>query len=278
MPTATLHDGQTIDLVIRGDGPVTLLLPVRPDHIEGPEADALRAYGADPALGRSLIDGLSDLARVVAFDYEGHLFAHPKPDTLTPRNVVADILAVADAAGADRIAWYGYSWLGMIGIQLALVTDRLIGLAVGGYPPLDGPYEELLRTTVAGYELATGARAPGSPDDPWASTSMSPDQHRQFVTLYEALQGFDERDALRRITYPRTVIVGEEDEIDYGPVWGDVHVSIGRAVARHREELERAGWTVHVLAGLDHMGAMQAAQVLPILRRWSAQVSEAALA
>jgi pimeloyl-ACP methyl ester carboxylesterase len=278
MPTATrtaiLQDGSAIDLVIQGAGATTLLLPVNPDPVEGPKAEALRRFGADPSLGQTLAEGLSAGARVVAFDYEAHLFATPRPDTLTPDAVVADVRSIADAAGAERFAWYGYSWLGMAGLRLgAALGERLSGLAVGGYPPLEGPYAELLVVTRAGYELATGARSTGSPDDPWATTSLSADQHRQFLTLYEALQGIDERAALAAITCPRLVLVGSEDEVDYGPTWGDVHVSIGGAVARHREELERAGWSVRVLDGLDHMSAMQADRVLPILRPWLATLA-----
>lgn len=61
----------------------------------------------------------------MAADYEGQLTAHPKPETLTAANVAADLLAIADAAGADRFAYYGYSWLALAGFQLALRTDRL---------------------------------------------------------------------------------------------------------------------------------------------------------
>src|SRR4029079_3779507 len=121
MRTATLHDGAEISLVMEGDGP-TLLLPTNPVPVEGEQAEILRRYGADPALGRSLIEGLRGSARVVAFDYEGHVLAHPKPDTLTPENVVDDVLAVADVAGAARFAWYGYSWLAMAGLQVAIHT------------------------------------------------------------------------------------------------------------------------------------------------------------
>lgn len=276
MPTAVLPDASVIELHIRGAGPTTLLLPVDPVPVEGPKADELRRFGADPSLGHSLMEGLAEVARVVAFDYEGHLFATPRPDTLTPEAIRADACAIADAAGADRFAWYGYSWLGMVGIQLGLgLDDRLAGLAVGGYPPLGGPYAELLSVTRAGYELATGARPAGPADDPWSTTSLSPDQHRQFLTLYQALQDFDERAALEVITCPRLCLAGSADEVDYAPAWGDVHVSIGGAVARHREELERLGWTVHLLDGLDHMGAMQAANVLPILRPWLATLHSA---
>jgi len=129
-----LHDDSTIPVEIGGQGPA-VLLPVNPQPVEGPQAEELRRWGVDPALGRSLIDGLGDAFRVVAFDYEGHVLEVPKPDTLTPANVVADLLAVADAAGADRFAYYGYSWHAVNGLQLAVRTDRLTALAMGGYPP-----------------------------------------------------------------------------------------------------------------------------------------------
>ena len=266
MPEATLHDGSTIEIEVHGEGPA-ILLPVNPRPVEGEQAEVLRQYGADPALGYNLINGLSDAFRVVAFDYEGNVLGIPKPDTLTPDNVVSDILAVADAAGVDRFAYYGYSWLGMVGLQLALCTDRLWALAVGGYPPLDGPYAEMLRITTAAYEMAEGQP---SPDDEWSTAGLSKDSTKQFVTLYQALQGFDDRAAQAQITIPRLTFVGSADEMDYGPAWGDIHLSLAGPIIRHREELEALGWDVVVLDGLDHMGAMQAAQVVPVLRPWLA--------
>jgi pimeloyl-ACP methyl ester carboxylesterase len=265
---AALHDGTTIAIEIEGSGP-DLLLPVKPEPVEGPQADAMREWGADPSLGRSLIDGLADMARVIAFDYEGQVLAQPKAETLTPDNVVADLLAIADAADAARFRYYGYSWLAMVGLQLALRTDRLAGLAIGGFPPIDGPYTELLKVTTAGWELSTGARAFGGEDE-WSNSSLSPDQSRQFMTLYEALQGFDDRAALKRIGGARVCFVGSNDEIRYGPTWGDVDVNMARPLVDNRNELEALGWQVVVLDGLDHMEAMQAPRVLPILRDWLA--------
>jgi hypothetical protein len=64
---APLHDDSTIPVEIHGNGP-TVLLPVNPQPVEGPQAEELRKWGVDPALGRSLIDGLSDAFQVVAFD------------------------------------------------------------------------------------------------------------------------------------------------------------------------------------------------------------------
>src|SRR5947209_16746009 len=201
MPQARLHDGNTIEIEVAGSGP-TLLLPVNPQPVTGPQAEQMRQYGADPALGQSLIKGLSGAFRIVAFDYEGQCLRRPKPDTLTPVNTANDLLAVADAAEADRFAYYGYSWLALIGLQLAIRTDRLSALIMGGFPPLNGPYEEMLLVTTAAYEIASGEE-PSMEEDEWSGTGLSMDQTRQFVTLYQALQGFDDRAVQARITCPR---------------------------------------------------------------------------
>jgi pimeloyl-ACP methyl ester carboxylesterase len=270
---AGLHDGHTIDIEVQGSGP-TVLVPVNPRPVEGPQAEEMRKWGADPCLGQSLVRGLRDAFRVVAFDYEGHLLATPKPDTLTPANTARDMLAVADAVGADRFAYYGYSVLGVVGLQLAIRTDRLSALVMGGYPPLGGPYAQMLRITMAAHAMAVEPSPPTQAPEPgdWSSVSMSLSdaQTRQFVTLYRALQDFDDRVAQSRITCPRLCFVGSADEIEYGEKWGGVHLSIAGPVLERRAELEGLGWDVRVFDGLDHMQAMQTAHVLPMLREWLA--------
>ncbi|TMR98719.1 alpha/beta fold hydrolase [Nonomuraea basaltis] len=269
MAEARLHDGNTIDVEVHGSGPA-VLLPVDPRPVEGEQAEEMRKWGADPALGRSLIDGLSDAFRVVAFDYQGHVMAAPKPDTLTPANVAADLLAVADAAGAGRFAYYGYSWLALSGLQLAIRTDRLSALVMGGFPAYAGPYAEMLRVTMAAYEESGKPKAEPVSVEPgdWSSVEVSTteEQSRQFVTLYEALRDFDDRSV--RLTCPRLCFAGSADEIEYDERWGGTHVSIAGPLVRHRAELAALGWDVEVLDGLDHMGAMQAGNALPILRPW----------
>ncbi len=276
MPEAVLHDGSTIEVEVSGSGPA-LLLPVNPKPVEGPQAEEMRKWGADPALGRSLIDGLSDAFRVVAFDYEGLLLASPKPDTLTPANVAGDFLAVAGAVGAERFAYYGYSWLALCGLQLALRTDRLSALVMGGFPPIDGPYAQMLRVTTAAHamspppvEEAPSLPAPASDDFDWSTVqvSMSEGQTGQFVTLYKALQGFDDRAAQERLRCPRLCFAGSDDAIEYGARWGGVRVSMAKPLVDRREELESLGWDVQVLDGLDHTQAMHADPVLRLIRPW----------
>jgi pimeloyl-ACP methyl ester carboxylesterase len=274
MPQARLHDGSSIEVQVDGEGP-GLLVPVNPRPVEGPRAQELRRWGNDPALGRALIDGLKDAFRVVAFDYEGHVLAVPKPATLTPDNLARDFLAVADAAGAERFAWYGYSWLAVGGLQLALRTDRVTALVMGGWPPIDGPYAEMLRVTAAAHRMATEPRDPAAPTGPaapeepdWSQVEMtlSEAQTRQFATLYQALEGFDDRAAQARLACPRLCFAGSADEIDYPERWGGVRVHTAAPLLERRAELEAYGWQVRVLDGLDHTQAMQAAAVLPILR------------
>jgi len=263
---ARLHDGNVIEIEVYGAGP-TILLPVNPRPLEGQQAKELKKYGADPALGQSLIKGLCDSYRVVAFDYEGHVFRVPKAQTLTPANVASDLLSVADATKTDSFAYYGYSWLAMVGLQLAIRTNRLWALMMGGYPPINGPYSEMLVVTTAAYEMAGGAPAP---DDEWSTAGLSKDQTRQFMTLYQSLQGFDDLAAQAQITCPQLCFVGSADTMDYGQNWGNVRVDLAEPIMRGREQLERFGWAVRVLDGLDHMQAMQAAQVVPMLRSWLA--------
>ncbi|MFI7547175.1 alpha/beta hydrolase [Actinoplanes sp. NPDC049599] len=279
MMSAQLHDNSPLEVSVLGDGPA-VLLPISIAPIEGAAAEELRAWGADPDVGHSLATGLADAGyRVIAAGYEAHLAAHPKPRTLTAAAVAADLLAIADAAGAERFAYYGYSWLALAGLQLATRTDRLAALAMGGFPPLDAPYGPMLAVTHAAHRIALANRdqpaATGATVQPgdWDSADggQTPDQAQQYVTLYESLQDFDERAALDRLTLPRLVFAGAEDNIRYGPRWGDTYVAIADAVRANRDQLTKQGWTVELLAGADHLGAMHADRALALLLPWLRQ-------
>lgn len=285
MAHAILHDGSKLEVEVHGAGPA-VLLPVDPRPATGEDAETARSWGMDPELGRSLINGLRDRFQVVAFDYQGHVMANPMPETLTPVNIARDVLAVADAVGASRFAYYGYSWLALSGLQLAIRTDRLWALAMGGYPPIGGPYAEMLEVTMATHRLAVSSpesseRAshktnPDSGEVDWSTVevTLSEAQTRQFVTLYEALRSFDDRAAQAELSCPRLCFAGSADQIQYDERWGGVLVDIAGPFTTRRPELEAAGWDVRVLAGMDHTQAMQPANVLPFLRPWLTAAAE----
>ncbi|WP_250038088.1 alpha/beta fold hydrolase [Paractinoplanes maris] len=269
MPTVRLHDDSTIDVQVRGSGPA-ILLPVSTAIVEGEQAETMRAWGADPHLGHTLATGLAEAGfRVITADYEGHRNRHPAPLTLTADTVAADLLSLAGAE--PRFAYYGYSWLALCGLQLALRTDRLTALVMGGYPPLGGPYAAMLAVTRAAHRMAldpppppTGDAVPGDWDS--VAFTQTPDQTRQFVTLYESLQNFDERGV--RLDLPRLAFAGEDDNIQYGPAWDNAYVALAEPLKEHGAELEKKGWEVRLVPEADHLVAMQAATVLPLLIPW----------
>jgi hypothetical protein len=268
MPTVTLHDGSAIDVRVQGSGPA-IFLPVSTAILEGEQADAMRAWGADPNNGHALAAGLADAGfRVITADYEGHLNQHPAPLTLTAEAVAADLQALA---GDDRFAYYGYSWLALSGLQLAIRTDRLTALAMGGYPPLGGPYEAMLAVTRSAHRMALDPPPPpagGAVAGDWDSVAFTqtPDQTRQFVTLYESLQDFDERAV--HLDIPRLAFAGAEDNIRYGPAWDNAYVALAEPLIENRAALQEDGWEVRTIPKADHMVAMQAATVLPLLIPW----------
>jgi pimeloyl-ACP methyl ester carboxylesterase len=279
MTAARLHDGTVIEVGVSGAGPA-ILLPVSTALIEGEAAEQMRAWGADPNAGRDLAAGLAQAGyRVITADYEGHRAAHPAAGTLTADAVVADLLAIADAAGSTQFAYYGYSWLALSGLQLAIRAERLTGLAMGGYPPLGGPYEAMLTVTRAAHRQAVANRAQPpaavelTPGD-WESSEVTaaPEQTGQYVTLYESLRGFDEAEV--ELTIPRLAFAGADDVIVYGAKWDHARVDIGPALAAHRAELQERGWTVQVLPAKDHLSAMHASVVLPILRDWGGAAAD----
>jgi hypothetical protein len=98
--------------------------------------------------------------------------------------------------------------------------------------------------------------------------SPDPDQTQQYVTLYESLQDFDERTALDRLRIPRLAFAGANDNITYSAKWDNTYVAIADALREHRDELSKQGWTVELVPDTDHMSAMQATTVLPILTPW----------
>jgi pimeloyl-ACP methyl ester carboxylesterase len=276
MATARLHDDSPLEVSVLGDGPA-VLLPISTTVIDGEAAEQMRAWGADPNVGHTLATSLADAGlRPITADYEGHLAQHPKPLTLSASTVATDLLAIADAAGVDRFAYYGYSWLALAGLQLAIRTDRLTALAMGGFPPLDGPYGPMLTVTHAAHRMALANRdkqpdaAPEVRPGDWdaVEVAQTPDQAQQYVTLYESIQNFDERAALDRLSIPRLAFAGANDNITYGPKWGSAYVAIADALEKHRDELTRRGWMVELIPDTDHMSAMQASRVLPILTPW----------
>ncbi|MGG1518014.1 alpha/beta hydrolase [Paenibacillus oryzisoli] len=281
-----LQNGTLLEVQLTGcaTGPV-IMLPGAKTSVYGAEAEALKQWGVDPELGRHLSEGLSDTFQVLTFDYEKHIMQHPQPETFTPANIVQDLLRIADGMDVKRFSYYGYSWLAVIGLQLALRTDRLDSLVMGGFPPYRGPYDEMLAVTTATHTLALAhlqtsestkaasldAGQPDAYDWDAAPVALNSRQTQQFRTLYAALSGFDDtviHEKLRNL--PKLVFAGEADTIVYGERFGGVTVDIAGRLQESEVDLTRHGWDVAMILGAegDHTKAMQPAAVLPVIVPW----------
>jgi pimeloyl-ACP methyl ester carboxylesterase len=212
------------------------------------------ADDAGDALLKGYLARLTDRYRVLVMDYPdlGPAEGRSKPiraDDFTAQRVCNDLLSVADAAGFDRFVWWGFSWGGVIGLQLASRTDRVAALVCGAWPPLDGPYDKMLR--------AVQARSAKE-----ASPSSSPPQ--QFVTFYESVQDWPEAEAVRRIKCPKMTFVGSADELKID----GVRLRLAATIHERRRDLEQQGWHVVEIPGRDHSVYTDPNTVVPIVREF----------
>jgi hypothetical protein len=191
------------------------------------------------------LDRLTDRYRVIVMDYPPiGSDAVARAPAFTPANVSADILAVADSAGVERFVWYGYSIGAVMGLQLAIRTNRLTALICGGWPPLGAPYKQMVSISETGLKQGVG--------------------RPEIITYYKALQEWDERSAVSKLTCPRMAFAGRDDVI---PAFGHI-TSIGPTVAEHREELERMGWKVQLVYGFKHDLFNRPEIVVPLIREF----------
>lgn len=278
-----LTDGTEIKVGLVGN-PVfkTIMLPVAKESVYGQEAENLKLWGVDPELGKHFIEGLLDEFQVLYFDYEGHRFQNPNPENLTPDNIVNDLILIADEMNVDKFSYYGYSWLALVGLQLAIRTNRLESLIMGGFPPLDGPYKEMMVVTNKTYQQAldnqnspvcdeqVNLESPEEIDWDNIKVKIDTNQTKQFVTMYKNLMDFDDRKIQHQLSIPKLTFAGEKDTIVYGENFGSVTVDIVGILQKNKEELEHSGWDVEIIKGneMDHTKAMQPITVLPLIKAW----------
>lgn len=200
------------------------------------------------------LDGLTDRYRVLRVDYPGIGGSRDiAPEALTAERVCADLLAVASAAGFDRFAYWGHSWGGAVGLQLAHRSDRLSALVVGGWPPLGAPYRAVLQAT----RLKQADPEPSS-----LKVLRSKDQYRQWEHFYASLLTWPEADSVARIAVPKMLLYGADGDL----VEAGVPVPIASLIRSRRAELQAQGWQVQELPGQGHGVCMLPDVVVPPVR------------
>lgn len=206
------------------------------------------------------LDRLTDRYRVLLVDYPSIGRSRDiAPPALTADRVCSDLLGVARAAGFDRFAYWGYSWGGNVGLQLAARTDRLSALVVGGWPALGAPYPAL---------LAAARRKLPNPEPSSLVVLRSPAQYAQWVHYGESIAAWPEREAVARIGCPRLNVFGSDGDL----VEAGIPVPIASCIRMHRGALEALGWRVHEIAGHGHGLCMQAEVAVPPVRAFLDEV------
>lgn len=235
---------------VHGEGrPLLIGLPLMASFVE--------IFGADM---ESVLTGylarLTDRYRVLLVDYPSIGKSRDiAPEELTADRVCADLLGVADAAGFDRFAYWGYSWSGAVGLQLAHRTGRLSALVVGGWPPLGAPYAGILEAT---------RRKQANPEPSSLKVLRNAAQYRQWETYYASMIDWDEAASVVRIACPKMVMFGGDGDL----VEAGIPVPIASAIRAHRGELEAQGWEVVEIPGHGHGVTMQPELVVPPVRRF----------
>ncbi len=233
---------------LHGQGPPLLIgLPLFASHTQ--------VFGADSATWlHGYLERLTDRYQVLLVDYPSIGRSRDiAPQDLTADRVCADLLGVATAAGFGRFAYWGYSWGGAVGLQLAARTDRLSALVIGGWPPLAAPY--------AGILQATHLKA-ADPEPSSLVVLRSKAQYAQWGHYYQSMLGWDEAVSVARIACPRLVFFGAEGDL----VEAGIPIPIASTIRQHRAQLEGQGWRVHEIAAHGHGVCVMPEQVVPAVR------------
>ena len=239
---AVAHDGCRLHYRVLGqaDGPALFIAYPWTDYlVEMTSPDAATAETGKAEIGL-LLDAFADRYKIVHFDYPRgtHPTEGPFAGDLTPETVVKDFLAVADAAGVDRFALTGFSFSANYALQVATHTDRVAALAIGGWPPLSGPYEETLATVR--QMLESGAFE--GPDHAYLDS---------IRVYYETvIAEWDEEEHVPAFEMPRMIYVGDRD-MGAAEIMG-APLSLAEPIVRRSADLERQGWEVVILEDRTH--------------------------
>ena len=191
----------------------------------GPDVMLIHANPFDRRLWRFQVEDFSDRYRMVAMDLRGYGASDKPDDPFTFDDMMADVLAVCDAAGVKRAIFMGASVGSSLSLRIALDDpDRVSQLVlVGG----NAGVASSGAARIAGYEnngMAYRAAhiqdlvAPGFADTRRGrilidvflrdDVALNP---ATIVNVFRAMEGRDMTDRLASLSVPTLVVNGEHD-------------------------------------------------------------------
>lgn len=243
---ATSRDGTRIAFETSGTGPPLLL-------VHGLTTDRQLWHDAGH------VGALASSFMVAALDLRGHGESDKPtdPEAYTAEKLLDDLHAVADAIGAERFAYWGYSYGGTIGVQAVAHAPRVTRAVIAGSTFGRQADQAWLQQGIAQTEMVIGAMEHGQLDalglddeDRAAIARFSPHIIRACLKGIASFPGVEPSEA----RCPTFVYSGTRD-----------HAL--SAIQAQRPALEAAGIRVEVFDGLDHPQLVTARDVvLPPVR------------
>jgi pimeloyl-ACP methyl ester carboxylesterase len=231
-----------IHFEVQGDGPTVIL------HTGGGgDLEMWRLAGYDAGLGGF---------RTVLMDHRGHGRSDRPTDPAEHHidRYVEDVVAVADAAGVERFAFFGYSGGAEIGYHLAAKhPDRvaaLVGLGAVGAPtdPATWQLERAEDIRSGGIDVLVRGLLEEEPGiSSWFLDQMRSTDPEMLALQLEGSAEASPWDKFVRIAAPTLIVVGELEE---GP--GDTAARNARTAADRIP-----GGRAEVLPGLGHCVAFE---------------------
>lgn len=199
-------------------------------EVSGPERAPVLVLGG--SLGTTLamwepqLPALERSVRVVRIDHRGHGGSPVPAAPYTLADLGADVLAVLDRLGLERVSYAGVSLGGMIGLWLAVHAperiDRLVAICSSAHVE-PGPFHERARAVrAAGSTRAiadavverwlTPAYAAAHPERrEWLRAMVIGTDPEGYAGCCEAIAGLDLRSELGSVRAPALVVGGAQD-------------------------------------------------------------------
>jgi pimeloyl-ACP methyl ester carboxylesterase len=230
----------------------------------GPALVLLHGGGRDRADWHALgyVARLRERFTVITVDLRGHgaSDAPADPASYTAERMCRDILAVADACGADRFSLWGFSYGGNLGRYLGAQSDRLARLIVMGVPfgpGAAGDFRAYIGQFRARWEAIARALSDGTLD----RATLAPEE----LDALEHGQGWVRLAWLSAMLEWRAV---EPADLRCPTLWlvGSENPAAVESVHSYGARLTGTAVQAEVIDGLDHSQELRAVDtVLPVM-------------
>lgn len=195
----------------------------------GPVVIFVHGVGSTAAVWDPQLTALQSAYRCFAVELRGNgaADADPPPETITREGFVEDVIAIADAALADRFHFVGCSLGGVVGFELwRRIPHSIASLTIVGsfakYPNAEQSVETIVNAVTGAGDLRTFAQAraarvvpAGAPPQRLNETieQMAVKSLPSYIASTKATWTGDFTADLATITVPALVVVGELDPI-----------------------------------------------------------------